>query len=89
MNPIQPKTRRWLWTGFALGLLGLILNGIDWWHGSLSFALPKIADQLGVLMLVGALLLTRLSSTLRAWLVMLALVLIVPSTTLMVWRALS
>ena len=89
MNPIQLKTRRWLWTGFALGLLGLILNGIDWWHGSLSFALPKLADQLGMLVLVGALLLTRLSPTLRTGLVMLALVLIVPSTTLIVWRALS
>lgn len=89
MNQIGPMARRWPWTGFAFGLLGLILGGVDGWHDTQSFALPNPADELGMSVLVGALLLNRLSPSLRARLVVFALLLIVPSTMLTAWRALS
>lgn len=89
MNQIQPMTRRWLWPASLLGLLGPILSGVDGWRGTLSFALPKPADQLGMLVLVGALLLNRLPPSLRPGPVVFALLLIAPSTMLSAGRALS
>ena len=85
---LSSNMRLLLWAAGAVGLLGLILNLVDWWQGTLHFAAPKLVDQIGMLLLLGALLLARLPPAARAWLTGLALVLIVPSTTLIVWHAL-
>ena len=88
MSISADTSRRLLWVGFTLGAIGLLLNGIDWWHGTLNFAVPKLVDQVGMLLLVGAVLLTRLSSSTRNRVVILALILIVPSTALIAIHAL-
>ena len=86
---ISPETtRRLLWIGLIFGAIGLLMNGIDWWHGTLNIAAPKLIDQVGVLLLVGAVLLTGLSASTRTRIVILALILIVPSTALIVVHAL-
>ena len=86
---ISPETtRRLLWAGLAFGAIGLLLSGIDWWHGTLKFAAPKLIDQVGMLLLVGAVLLTGISPSNRMRIVIFALILIVPSTALMVVHAL-
>ena len=86
---ISPETtRRLLWVGLIFGAIGLLMNGIDWWHGALNFAAPKLIDQVGMLLLVGAVLLTRLSASTRMRIIIFALVLIVPSTALIVAHAL-
>jgi hypothetical protein len=80
--------RRLLWIGLVFGAVGLLINGIDWWHGALTFAVPKLIDQVGMLLLVGAILLTRLSESTRTKIGIFALLLIVPSTALIVVHAL-
>jgi hypothetical protein len=77
-----------LWIGAVFGLLGLFINAIDWWNGSLVFAGPKLADQIGMLILLAAVLLGQISIALRNSLIVLAMVLIVPSTMSIFWRAL-
>ena len=68
--------------------LSFIANQVDWWHGTLKFAAPKLIDQVGMLLLVGAVLLTGISPSNLMRIVIFALILIVPSTALMVVHAL-
>jgi hypothetical protein len=77
-----------LWVSAIFGVLGLVINAVDWWHGSLVFAGPKLAGQIGMLILLAAVLLTRISLVIRNSLIVLAMTLIVPSTTMIFWRAL-
>ena len=87
MNALK-AFRLLLWVGAIFGVLGMLINAIDWWHGSLVFAGPKLAGQVGMLILLAAVLLTRISLVTRNSLIVLAMILIIPSTTMIVWRAL-
>jgi hypothetical protein len=88
MTVSSETSRRLLWAAVIFGCIGLLITGYDWLHGTLKFATPKLVDQVGMLLLVGALLLTRLSETTRMRIIIFALILIVPSTVLIVMHAL-
>jgi hypothetical protein len=87
MNTSQ-AWRLLVWVGSIFGALGLVISLVDWWHGSLVFAGPKLVDQIGMLVLASALLLSQVSIEVRNKLIVLATILIVPSTILILWRAL-
>jgi hypothetical protein len=87
MKLAPETTQRLLWVGLVLGAIGLLINGIDWWQGTLNFALPKLMDQVGMLLLVGSLLTTRLSTNARTTVAIFALLLIVPSTALILFHS--
>ena len=87
MNTLQTR-RLLMWAAAALVMVSLLISLNDWWHGSLVFAGPKLADQFGLLVLLAAFLLTPMSTAVRNGLIAVALVLIVPSTLLILWRAL-
>jgi hypothetical protein len=88
MNPISPAIRGLLWIAALGSAIGLLINTIDWWHGTLVFAGPRLVDQTGMLIVIASLLLPHSLPVLRVRLAIVALILIVPSTLLIIWRAL-
>jgi len=88
MDQTSPAIRGLLWVAALGSAIGLLINVIDWWHGTLVFAGPKLVDQTGMLIVIASLLLPHSLPVLRVRLATLALVLIVPSTLLIIWRAL-
>jgi len=86
MNISSGTTRLLLGIGFMFVTAALFLSLIDWTRGTLSFAAPKLVDQLGLLLLMSALLFVPSRPAMRKGMVILALLLIVPSSALILWH---